>query len=102
MLFAETSRPRAHRNLNSGKPPPTHLRLSLRKFVAPPRVTSLVQVLRRAKAVPFLGEKVVACQMEYSPFELTIEKDGFLEAAREAGVAVVAYSPLGRGLATGR
>lgn len=60
------------------------------------------EVLRRAKAVPVLGGKVIACQMEYNPFELTIEKNGFLNATREAGVALVAYSPLGRGLATGR
>lgn len=60
------------------------------------------EVLKRAKAVPIAGEKVVACQMEYSPFELGIEKSGFVAAARELGVAVVAYSPLGRGMITGR
>ena len=59
-------------------------------------------VLRRAKAVPGVGEKVVAVQREYGPFELEIEKDGFLQSAKELGVALVAYSPLGRGLATGR
>ena len=58
--------------------------------------------LRRAKAVPGLGEKIVAVQMEYSPFELMIETSGFLDVANELGVAVVAYSPLGRGLITGR
>ncbi|KZT67996.1 Aldo/keto reductase [Daedalea quercina L-15889] len=58
--------------------------------------------LRRARAVPGIGEKVVACQMEYSPFELEIENNGFLAAARELGVAIVAYSPLGRGMITGR
>ncbi|KAJ7270767.1 NADP-dependent oxidoreductase domain-containing protein [Mycena haematopus] len=58
--------------------------------------------LRRAKAVKGIGEKVVAVQMEYSPFDLEIETSGLLEAARETGVAVVAYSPLGRGLLTGR
>ncbi|KAJ7146079.1 NADP-dependent oxidoreductase domain-containing protein [Mycena epipterygia] len=58
--------------------------------------------LRRAKAVPGIGEKVVAVQMEYSPFELGIENNGLLEAANETGVAIVAYSPLGRGLITGR
>ncbi|KAK7014207.1 malate dehydrogenase [Favolaschia claudopus] len=59
--------------------------------------------LRRAKAVKGIGEKVVAVQMEYSLFDLEIEKeDGVLEAARETGVGVVAYSPLGRGLLTGR
>ncbi|KAJ7686766.1 Aldo/keto reductase [Mycena rosella] len=58
--------------------------------------------LRRAKAVPGLGEKVIAVQMEYSPFELSIETDGLLDAANETGVTVIAYSPLGRGLITGR
>ncbi|KAJ6630123.1 NADP-dependent oxidoreductase domain-containing protein [Mycena sp. CBHHK59/15] len=54
--------------------------------------------LRRAKAVPGVGAKVIAAQMEYSPFEVGIETNGFLDVAKEAGVAVVAYSPLGRGL----
>jgi aryl-alcohol dehydrogenase-like predicted oxidoreductase len=58
--------------------------------------------LRRAKAVPGIGEKIVAVQSEYSPFELTVETSGFLDAVNELGVAVVAYSPLGRGLITGR
>ncbi|KAJ6578889.1 NADP-dependent oxidoreductase domain-containing protein [Mycena vulgaris] len=58
--------------------------------------------LRRAKAVPGIGDKVVAVQMEYSPFELGIETDGLLDAANETSVTVVAYSPLGRGLITGR
>jgi aryl-alcohol dehydrogenase-like predicted oxidoreductase len=58
--------------------------------------------LRRAKAVPGIGEKVVAVQMEYSPFELEIETSGLLDAANDTGVAVVAYSPLGRGLISGR
>ncbi|KAJ7456878.1 NADP-dependent oxidoreductase domain-containing protein [Mycena latifolia] len=59
--------------------------------------------LRRARAVPGIGEKVVAVQMEYSVFDMEIEEEGgVLEAARELGVAVVAYSPLGRGLLTGK
>ena len=53
-------------------------------------------VLRRAKAVP-AGDKLVACQMEFSPFDLRTETSGFVAAARELGVAIVAYSPLGRG-----
>ncbi|KAI0371376.1 Aldo/keto reductase [Pilatotrama ljubarskyi] len=56
--------------------------------------------LRRAHAV----HPIAAIQVEYSPFTLDIEdeKIGLLKAARELGVAVVAYSPLGRGLLTGR
>jgi aryl-alcohol dehydrogenase-like predicted oxidoreductase len=49
-----------------------------------------------------VGDKVIAVQMEFSPFELGIEKSGFTKAASEAGVGVVAYSPLARGLVSGR
>ncbi|KAH9846265.1 Aldo/keto reductase [Lenzites betulinus] len=56
--------------------------------------------LRRAHAV----HPISAVQVEYSPFTLDIEdeKIGLLKAARELGVTVVAYSPLGRGLLTGK
>ena len=41
--------------------------------------------------------------MEYSPFALEIESEQteFLKTARELGVKIVAYSPLGRGFLTG-
>lgn len=42
--------------------------------------------------------------MEYSPFTLDIERESgtnLLDTCRELGVAVVCYSPLGRGLLTG-
>lgn len=44
-----------------------------------------------------------AVQVEYSPFALDIESPqiGLLKACRELGVALVAYSPLGRGFVTG-
>ncbi|KAJ8487337.1 hypothetical protein ONZ45_g14375 [Pleurotus djamor] len=61
-----------------------------------------VDTLRRARSVPGYGEKVVAAQMEFSPFELSVEKDGFASVAKELGVAVVAYSPLARGMVSGR
>lgn len=35
-------------------------------------------------------------------FEIDIEKLDILKTARELGITVVAYSPLGRGLLTGR
>ncbi|KAJ7620052.1 Aldo/keto reductase [Roridomyces roridus] len=56
--------------------------------------------LRRAHAV----HPIAAVQVEYSPFTLDIEdpKIALLETCRELGVTVVAYSPLGRGLLTGR
>ncbi|CAE6531992.1 unnamed protein product [Rhizoctonia solani] len=55
--------------------------------------------LRRAHKV----HPIAAIQVEYSPFVLNIEqKEHLLETARELGVAVIAYSPLGRGLLTGQ
>ncbi|KAI9150336.1 Aldo-keto reductase str7 [Paramyrothecium foliicola] len=55
--------------------------------------------LRRAHAV----HPISALQIEFSPFALDIEdpKIGLLETCRELGVAIVAYSPIGRGLLTG-
>jgi len=55
--------------------------------------------IRRAHAV----HPISALQVEYSPFELTVEKPGgILDTIRELGIPIVAYSPTGRGLATGR
>lgn len=55
--------------------------------------------LRRAHKV----HPITAVQVEYSPFALDIESDqiDILKTCRELGVAVVAYSPLSRGLLTG-
>jgi len=55
--------------------------------------------LRRACKVHHID----AVQIEYSPFSLDIETDQIklLATARELGVAVVAYSPIGRGMITG-
>lgn len=55
--------------------------------------------LRRAHKV----HPIAAIQVEYSPFVMDIEQKGhLLETARELGITVVAYSPLGRGLLTGQ
>lgn len=56
--------------------------------------------LRRAYKV----HPIAAVQMEYSPFALDIESDqtDLLKTARELGVSIVAYSPLGRGMLTGQ
>ncbi|KAI3397239.1 hypothetical protein diail_11118 [Diaporthe ilicicola] len=57
------------------------------------------KTLRRAHAV----HPIAAVQMEYSPFALEIESDqtDLLRTARELGVKIIAYSPLGRGFLTG-
>ncbi|PKK61933.1 Aldo/keto reductase, partial [Rhizophagus irregularis] len=54
--------------------------------------------LRRAYKV----HPIAAVQIEYSPWTLDIETNGIMEACRELGVTIVAYSPLGRGFLTGR
>lgn len=54
--------------------------------------------LRRAHAI----YPIEAMQIEYSPFCLDAEGAGVITAARELGVKIVAYSPLGRGMLTGR
>lgn len=55
--------------------------------------------LRRAHQV----HPISAVQIEYSPYALDIESPqiALLKTCRELGVAVVAYSPLGRGMLTG-
>jgi len=57
------------------------------------------RTLRRAHAV----HPIAAAQMEYSAFALEVESEQteFLKTARELGVKIVAYSPLGRGFLTG-
>ncbi|CAG8920668.1 unnamed protein product [Penicillium salamii] len=55
--------------------------------------------LRRAHNI----HPISAVQMEYSPFSLEIESPEYklLETCRALGVALVAYSPLGRGIMSG-
>lgn len=57
------------------------------------------ETLRRAHKV----HPITAVQVEYSPFALDIESKqiDLLKTCRELGVAVVAYSPLSRGMLTG-
>jgi len=56
--------------------------------------------LRRAHAV----HPIACVQIEYSPFSLDIEREeiGLLKTCRELGVAIVCYSPLGRGILGGQ
>ncbi|KAJ8058436.1 hypothetical protein OCU04_012625 [Sclerotinia nivalis] len=57
------------------------------------------ETLRRANKVAHID----AVQIEYSPFSTDIEHPeiDLLKTCRELGVAIVAYSPLGRGMLTG-
>ncbi|KAJ7135912.1 NADP-dependent oxidoreductase domain-containing protein [Mycena epipterygia] len=88
------------------KTPIEHTIAALAEFVKAGKIKYLglseisATTLRRAHAV----HPIAAIQMEYSPFTLDIEdpKIGLLAAARELGATIVAYAPLGRGLATGQ
>ncbi|KAJ3255368.1 hypothetical protein HK103_006287, partial [Boothiomyces macroporosus] len=53
--------------------------------------------IREAHAV----HPISAYQVEFSPWHTNIETDGRLQTCRELGIAIVAYSPLGRGFLTG-
>jgi len=56
------------------------------------------ETIRRAHAV----HPIAALQTEYSLFTRDVEQNGVLATCRELGIGFVAYSPLGRGLITGK
>lgn len=59
--------------------------------------------MRRAHAaLQQRGLSIATNQMRYSLVDRTIERDGTLETARELGITITAYTPLGSGLLTGR
>ncbi len=49
-----------------------------------------------------LGVPLVSNQVEYSLARRAPEVNGVLDACRDLGVTLIAYSPLGRGLLTGK
>ncbi|KAK6601156.1 hypothetical protein QC760_006059 [Botrytis cinerea] len=56
------------------------------------------KTIRRAEKIHHID----AVQVEYSPFSLDIEQNEVLKTCRQLGIAIVAYSPLGRGFLTGQ
>ena len=54
--------------------------------------------LRRAQR----AHPIAALQSEYSLFTRDVEQNGVLDTVQELGIALVAYSPLGRGFIAGR
>eukprot|EP01114_Cavostelium_apophysatum_P009817 TRINITY_DN230_c0_g1_i1.p1 TRINITY_DN230_c0_g1~~TRINITY_DN230_c0_g1_i1.p1 ORF type:complete len:346 (+),score=74.31 TRINITY_DN230_c0_g1_i1:56-1039(+) len=56
------------------------------------------ETLRRAHKV----HPIAAVQIEYSPWTTDHETNGVFAACRELGIAIVAYSPLGRGFLAGK
>ncbi|KIM25549.1 hypothetical protein M408DRAFT_331106 [Serendipita vermifera MAFF 305830] len=53
--------------------------------------------IRKAHAIT----PISALQIEFSPWTPDIKENGILKVCRELGIAIVAYSPLGRGFLTG-
>jgi aryl-alcohol dehydrogenase-like predicted oxidoreductase len=59
--------------------------------------------MRRAHtALAKRGLPLAVNQMQYSLLHRNIETNGVLETAKELGVTIIAYTPLGRGLLTGK
>ena len=57
---------------------------------------------RAYRALERRGLSLAANQVEYSLVERSIEPSGVLQAAKDLGVTVIAWSPTGRGLLTGK
>lgn len=49
-----------------------------------------------------MGVPLATNQMRYSLIDREIERNGVLDAAKELGVSIIAYSPLSQGVLTGR
>ncbi len=60
------------------------------------------QMRRAHSALNKRGLPLAANQMEYSLLNRKIESNGVLETAKELGVTIIAYTPLGYGLLTGK
>jgi len=60
------------------------------------------QMKRAHAALEKRGLTLAVNQVQYSLLHRKIETDGVLEAARELGVTIVAWSPLARGILSGR
>ncbi len=61
------------------------------------------KAMRKAhKELANYGLKLVSNQINYSLLRRDIEQNGILDTAKELGISLIAYSPLGRGLLTGK
>jgi aryl-alcohol dehydrogenase-like predicted oxidoreductase len=61
------------------------------------------EMMRRAyKLLENEGVVLASNQMHYNLLHRNIEKDGVMDAARELGITIIAYSPLAQGVLTGK
>ncbi|MCY3410123.1 MAG: aldo/keto reductase [Candidatus Heimdallarchaeota archaeon] len=63
---------------------------------------SASQMRRAFEELEKHGYPMVSNQVKYSIFDRRIENNGILDAAKELGITIIAYSPLEQGLLTGR
>jgi aryl-alcohol dehydrogenase-like predicted oxidoreductase len=63
---------------------------------------SLRQMERAHAALARRGVPLVSNQVKYSLLDRSAERSGLLHACRDLGVTLIAYSPLGMGLLTGK
>ncbi len=54
------------------------------------------------EALAARGMPLASNQVKYSLLDRSIERNGVLEAAKELGITIIAYSPLAQGVLTGR
>jgi aryl-alcohol dehydrogenase-like predicted oxidoreductase len=57
---------------------------------------------RSHKCLMSKGLNLISNQVQYNLLDRRIECNGILDAARELGIAIIAYSPLAQGLLTGK
>jgi aryl-alcohol dehydrogenase-like predicted oxidoreductase len=60
------------------------------------------QMRRAHRQLEKYGLPLASNQVEYSLLNRSIEKDGILDTAKELGITIIAYTPLGSGLLTGK
>jgi aryl-alcohol dehydrogenase-like predicted oxidoreductase len=60
------------------------------------------QMRQMHTALQARGIPLASNQVEYSLYNRKVERNGVLEACRELGVTLIAYSPLGQGILTGK
>jgi aryl-alcohol dehydrogenase-like predicted oxidoreductase len=63
---------------------------------------NLEQTMRANEALNRKGLSLASNQVEYSLLDRTIEKNGLMNACREMGIRIIAYSPLGKGMLSGK
>jgi aryl-alcohol dehydrogenase-like predicted oxidoreductase len=63
---------------------------------------SAVRMRHAHRTLQKRGLPLAVNQVRYSLLDRSIEKNGILETAKELGVTIVAYTPLGSGLLTGK